>query len=183
MSIGLFSGSDVVIVGDVSADVKTAEYHAFSSTPTNFAVESGAVAADHIIEMPDTLEVAFSITSFDGFASSYGTRAATVLEALRTRIKARELWQVVTRHRLYESVAILSIRAEHISPYTGSLRGRIAFQEVPRAKLERVKLPESKTKKTAASKTSAGRVETKTPTAAEQNRANDGVLAQMNKRR
>lgn len=183
MSVALFGGNEVLIVGDVSADAKTAEYHTFAATPTNFAVESGSVAADHIIEMPDALEVAFTITSFDeGGFGSYGTRAATRLDALHARIKERALWQVVTRHKLYESVAIIGIRAEHVSPFTGALRGRIAFQEIPRVTLERVQLPETRTKKTAASKTNAGRVETKEPTAAETGRANDSVFSQMSKR-
>lgn len=177
MAVALFSGTDLVLVGDVEADAKTGEYHAFTSAVTNYALESGAVTSDHIFEVPDALEVSFIISSVDdGQAQSYGLRAATILDALRTRIKQRKLWQVVTRHRLYESVAIVSIRAEHVSPFTGSLRGRIAFQEVPLATLERVKLPAAKTRrKGAASKTDAGRVEAKEPTP----RANDSFLSQL----
>lgn len=173
MAVALFGGTDLILVGDIEADAKTGEFHTFSATPTNFSTESGAIAADHIIENPDSLEVSFSISNLDVNGQSYGNRAATILEGLRTRIKQRRLWQVVTRHRLYESVAIIAVRAEHISPFTGALRGRIAFQEIPQIPLQRVKLPATKTrKKGAASKTSAGRVE---PV----EKPNDGILAQI----
>lgn len=177
MAVALFGGTDLILVGDVEADAKTGEYHAFTASVTNYALESGAVASDHIFEVPDVLEVSFVISNLDdGFGQSYGLRAATILDALRTRIKQRRLWQVVTRHRLYESVAITSVRAEHISPFTGALRGRLSFQEVPLVTLERVKLPAAKTRrKGAASKTNAGRVEAKEPAP----RANDSFLSQI----
>lgn len=176
MSVALFGGNDLIIVGDVSADAKTGEYHTFAATPTNFAIESNAIAADHIVENPDVLEVSFIISNLDAPGQSYGNRAATIVDALRTRIKQRELWSVVTRHRLYESVAIIGIQIEHVSPYTGAARGHITFQEIPRVQLERVKLPASKTRRRgAASQTNAGRVEGAEPTPAEKANPSIGV--------
>ena len=173
MTVAFFGGNDLVLVDGVEVDTRTAEFHTFQAQATSFAIESGAVASDHIIEQPDQLEIAFVMSNLDAPGRSYGNRAAVVVDALRSRLKRRELWQVVTRHRLYPSVAITAVRIEHSSPYTGAVRGRIAFQEVNRDRLARVKLPVNRVPraKTAASQVDQGRVEPKTPTPAEQQRS------------
>lgn len=172
MAIALFGGNDLVLIDGVEVDTRVGEFHSFAAQPTNFAIESGATAADHIVEQPDQLEIAFVMSNLDEPGSSYGNRAAVLTDALRSRLKRRELWEIVTRHRLYPSVAITSIRLEHTGPFSGALRGRISFQEVNRDRLTRVKLPASRTpRKTASSQVDAGRVEPKTPTPAEKQRS------------
>lgn len=179
MSVALFSGNELILLDDISVDARTGEFHNFQASPTQFAIESGATASDHIVEQPDALEISFSISNLDQDGNSYGTRASTIVDALYTRLKRRELWQVVTRHRLYPSVAITAVRLEHQSPFTGAIRGRISFQEVNRDRLTRVKLPVSRVPKakTAASQTDQGRVEPKVPTDAEKKRSLASQLA------
>lgn len=187
MAVALFSGSNLQIVSDgPEVDLKTSEFHNFSATATNFTIESGANSADHIIENPDTLEVTWVMSNLDENGQSYGNRAATFLDALRTKIKARQLYEVVTRHRLYPSMAITSVTAEHLGPFTGSLRGRISFQEINVETLERTMVPESlpsaTVKKTASTQTNSGRVEASTPTNADKKKAassNKSVLSQI----
>ena len=166
MAVALFQGDNLTIVSDgPEVDNKTGEYHSFTATPTKFTIESGATASDHIIEQPDTLEVSWVMSNLDEQGKSYGTRAATLLESLRGLIKDRGLYQVVTHHRLYPSMAIVSVTAEHVGPFSGALKGRIAFSQVNKEVLERVKIPASKVKKkTAASQTNGGRAEAKEPT-------------------
>lgn len=190
MAVALFSGNSLQVISDgPEVDLKTGEFHRFSASPTNFTIESGAVAADHIIENPDTLEVYWIMSNLDQDGQSYGNRAATFLDALRTKIKARELYEVVTRHRIYPSMAITDVSAEHVGPFTGSLRGRIAFQEVNQTLLERTIVPETKpqasVKKTASTQTNSGRVEATTPTDADKKAAESSsgsVLSQIFKR-
>lgn len=185
MAVALFSGQNLQVVSDgPEVDLKSAEYHSFSCTPTRFTIENGSTASDHIIENPDGLEVAWTMSNIDDDGTSYGNRAATFLDSLRTLIKARQLYEVVTRHRIYPSMAMEAVLADHIGPFSGGLRGRIIFSEVPRATLERATVPESmlssSVSKTASTKTDAGRVETKEPTAADTERAAQGsVLGQI----
>lgn len=184
MTIAIFGGNDGVrIISDgPEVDVKTGEYHTLSATPTRFTIESGANASDHIIENPDGLEVTWAISNTDSFGSSYGNRAANVLDSLRALIKRRALYQVVTRHRLYESMAIEAVTADHIGPFTGALRGRIIFSEVPVRPLERAEVPESmldpSVSKTASSGTQGGRVEPKVPSPADAQRGGS-LLSQI----
>ncbi len=184
MSVALFGGNDLIIIEDAEVDGKLGEFHEFTASPTSFAIENGANSTDHIFEAPDKLEISWVMSNLDEQGASYGNRAATLMDELRNKIKRRELYQVVTRHRLYTSMAVVSIRAEHLGPFTGSLRGRIAFQEVNRALLERIRLPVARVprKTSAASQQKAGRVEGTTPTPAQQTRAKDSVFAQARNR-
>lgn len=180
MSIALFGGNSLILFDGIEIDSRTGEFHSFGAQPTQFAIESGAVAADHIVEQPDTLEIAFVMSNLDEQGRSYGNRAAVLVDALRTRAKRRELFEVVTRHRLYPSMAIVKIDLEHRSPFAGGLRGRIAFQEVNRDTLARVKLPAARVaRKSAASQTDAGRVDGKAPTDADKKKANASLLNQI----
>lgn len=181
MAVALFGGNEMILLDGVAADVKLGEFHTFAATPTQYAIESGAIAADHITEAPDLLEVAFAWSNLDEDGRSYGNRAATQLDALVAKIKARGLWEVVTRHRLYPSMAITGIRVENVSPFSGALRGRITFQAVARDLLARVRLPVTRVPKrtTAATQTDAGRVDAKTPTEADKKNGRASVLSQL----
>lgn len=185
MAVALFSGENLQIISDgPEVDIKTGEFHTFSATPTRYTIESGATAADHIIENPDALEVTWVMSNLDDQGQSYGNRAATFLDTLRSLIKRRELYEVVTRHRIYPSMAIEAVTADHIGPFSGALRGRIIFSEVPVSTLERATIPESTVSpsvgKTASTQTDGGRVEAKVPTSADQQRAGSGsVLSQI----
>lgn len=187
MAVALFSGQNLQVVSDgPEVDLKSAEYHSFSCTPTRFTIENGSIASDHIIENPDGLEVAWTMSNMDEDGTSYGNRAATFLDSLRTLIKARGLYEVVTRHRIYPSMAIEAVMADHIGPFSGGLRGRIIFSEVPRATLDRATIPESmlgaSVAKTASTQTNGGRVEPVQPTNADKGQAasaNPSVLSQI----
>lgn len=170
MTVSVFAGDDLVLFDGIEVDGRIGEYHAFSATPTRYAVESGATASDHIVAAPDRLEVVFTMSNLDP-DGVYGTRAATVLDNLRQRLKARGLYQVVTRHRLYPSMAVTSISAENVGPFGGALEGaRVSFEEVNRVTLERLRL-ESPARQTAAKQVSGGKVQAKTPTPAQSDKA------------
>lgn len=186
MAVALFSGSNLQVISDgPEVDMKGGEYHSFSSTPTRYTIENGSTASDHIIENPDNLEVTWSMSNLDEDGTSYGNRAATLLDSLRTLIKARGLYEVVTRHRIYPSMCIEAVLADHVGPFSGGLRGRIIFSEVPRATLERATVPEGmlsrSVSKTASSQTNGGRVDAQSPTDADREQAgkSGSVLSQI----
>lgn len=160
MTVALFGGSDLIILEGAEVDGRIGEFHTFQAQASNFTIESGALSTDHIIEQPDTLAVSWILSNLDDQGASFGHRAASVLDALRVRLKGRGLFQVVTRHRLYPSMAVTGVTGEHVGPLTGGLRGRITFQAVNVDLLERVKVPAAKvSKKSAATKVEAGRVQ------------------------
>lgn len=187
MAVALFSGNNLQLIsGGPEVDLKTGEFHTFGAQATNFTIESGAIAADHIIEAPDGLEVTCIMSNLDSNGQSYGNRAATLLDALRKLIKARGLHEVVTRHRIYPSMMIRDVMADHIGPFSGGLRIRVIFQEVNRVTLDRAQIPESQPQaavsKTASTQTNSGRVEAQPPTAADKQKAasaNPSVLSQI----
>jgi len=175
MTVALFGGNNLILIEGAEVDGKQSELHGFSAAPTNFAIEDGSNSTDHIVEQPDKLTIKWVMSNLDDQGASYGNRAALLLETLRLRIKERKLWQVVTRHRLYPSMAVVDVQAEHTGPFTGALRGTIGFQEVPLDKLERVKVPAAQVKrKSASSQVNSGRVEPKEPTAPQRS-----VLSQL----
>lgn len=178
MAVALFGGDDFILLDGIEVDAKIGEFHSFAANATQFAIESGAIASDHIVEQPDQLEVSFILSNYDEDGSSYGNKAATALEALRSRIKKRELYQVVTRHQLYPSMAVTSIKAEHSGAFSGTIRGRISFVEVNRDRLDKVRLPVERVpkKKAAATKEEAGRVEAQEPKPADKKKS---VLSQL----
>lgn len=181
MSVSLFSGNEQILLDGIEVDVKTGEFHSFSASVTQFAIESGAIAADHIVEQPATLEIPFKISNRDEAGRSYGTRAATIFSSLEQRLRRRQLYEVVTRHRLYPSMAIVSLKMENVSPFTGAISGRISFQEVNRDRLNRVRLPVARVprKRTASSQQDAGRVDGKTPTDADKKNTRASLLSQI----
>lgn len=180
MMFALFGPDSTLLFDNIEADVKTGEYHTWGSQPTGFTVESGAYDADHIIELPDGLEITFAMGNADPNAigvggiplsgvEPYGTRAAAMMDAMHAAIKRRTLVQVVTRHMVYDSMCILDVRVDHVSPWTGAITGRVAFQQVPRRVVEIVTVPEAivadDRKKTASSTVEAGRSDGVEPSA------------------
>jgi len=169
----------MIVLDGVEVDAKMGEFHTFAASPTQFAIESGAIASDHIIEQPDTLEVSFVLSNLDDDGASYGVKAAVALEALRGKLKARQLYEVVTRHRIYPSMAVTGIKAEHVGPFAGAIKGRISFVEVNRVLLERVKVANAPRKSSAASTKDKGRVEAKEPEPADKKNTKGSVLSQL----
>lgn len=170
MTVSVFAGNDLVLVDGIEVDARVGEFHTFGATVSRFALESGALAADHIVANPDRLDVVFTMTNLDP-EGVYGTRAATVLDNLRARLKGRRLYSVTTRHRLYPSMAITGITAENSGPFGGALDGvRVTFEEVNRVALERIRIPEP-ARETAKPQTDAGRVQAQAPTPAQSDKA------------
>jgi hypothetical protein len=174
MTVSVFAGNDLVLFDGIEVDARVGEFHSFSATVSRFALESGAPSADHIVASPDRLDVVFSMTNLDP-EGVYGTRAATVLDNLRQRLKGRQLYEVATRHRLYPSMAVTAITAENSGPFGGALEGvRVTFEEVNRVTLERIRTAEP-ARETATKQTNAGRVQPKEPTPAQADKASEAT--------
>ena len=174
----IFNSGTPNIVANINVDQRTGEFHGASAQATSFAVESGSNRSDHIILAPDTIEISFVIENNDtdpnqaqspvlgsviNTSTAYGTRAATEFQKLKKSIKDRELYDVVTRHYLYKSMALVDIVADTVSPYSGQLRGRVSFREFNEISTQVVDIPASQlngtAQQSASSQIDAGRQE------------------------
>lgn len=171
MSFAVFGGDMTILVDDVVVPNRTGEWHSWSAQATNYAVEDGSAAADHIVELPDGIEIGWTVGNSNDDGGVPGTEAAAVMDSLHAAIKRRELYDVVTQHKLYTSMAFIDARIEHVSPYTGAISGRVAFSNVPQLTLERVSVPESRLSndraKSGSSEVNSGRVDGAEPTDAQ----------------
>jgi len=157
----IFNAGNPELIATIPVDQITAEFHDESAQPTAFAVESGATISDHIVLTPETVEISWMISNIDNSLSAYGTRAATTFEQIKNALKARDLYDVVTRHYLYKNMALVSISAENTSPLVGELRGRVSFVRINEVDFQvvTVKQLSSSAKQTASKKVDAGKVE------------------------
>ncbi len=152
MSVGIFSDTLLNILTDVPVDTKFSEHHGITATPARFALENGATITDHIVLNPQTLEVPYILTNNDTplnistpLGSSYGIRSATLYNILRNNLRNRTLYTIVTRHVLYQNMALIDSGADHVSPETGTIVGIAKFQQVNRGNIQNVQIPTSQT--------------------------------------
>lgn len=147
MGISIFSNTLLNLIGFVPVDTKLSESHSPTATVANFALEIGAQVSDHIIINPPIIEIEFLLTSrdvpFGTVAASYGLRAALLYNLLVAQLDGRKLYTVLTRHKLYTNMAFLELPAEHTGPFEGQLIGRAKMQQVSKASLANVTVPQS----------------------------------------
>jgi len=147
MSIGIFSSALLGVIAGATVDAKPAEQHNLTATPANFAIEDGSTVTDHIVLNPATIEIPWVLsnqdTSFGTTGSSYGIRSATLYNVLRENLSSRTLYTVVTRHVLYQNMALVEIPADHTAPKQGTLEGTAKFQQINQPSLQNVKIPTS----------------------------------------
>lgn len=143
MAVGIFVDSLLGLITDVEVDAKFTEEHGATATPATFALENGAVVSDHIILNPITLAITYELNNQDFSGYAYGIRAATLFNILRLNMNKRQLYTVVTRHRLYLNMAIIDLPATHAAPFTGTLTGTVKFQQINEPSLQSVEIPTS----------------------------------------
>lgn len=161
MSTAIFTGGEIQ---EYLADVVTSEDHSFTGQISSFGMENGSRRSDHIILNPREVSISFEQNNQEnGSGSDLGTRAANLLETLEKGRQDRELYEVVTRHFLYQDMAIADIQASHTGPFTGRLTITVRFKEFPEVVLASVEVPErildNSVQKTAGSQDDAGRVD------------------------
>ena len=142
MATGIFV-NDILggILIDVPIDARPSETHTLTATPARFVLEDGTVVSDHIVVNQAELTVEFELNNQDVPGSSYGLRSATLFQLLRLNLRSRLLFIVITRHNLYEDMALVSLVADHIAPDVGTLRGTAKFIQIPQPNTFTVDVP------------------------------------------
>lgn len=126
---------------DVPIDARPSETHTLTATPARFVLEDGTIVSDHIVVNQAELTVEFELNNQDISGSSYGLRSATLFQLLRLNLRSRLLFILVTRHNLYEDMALVSLVADHVSPDVGTLRGTAKFIQIPKPNTFTVDVP------------------------------------------
>lgn len=160
MSTVIFSGDKIT---EFPADVVTSEDHSLTGTVSSFAMENGVQRSDHAVLNPDEITISFELSNNEDNGDELGTRAGLLFDTLRAARKSRDLFDVLTKHRLYEQMIISDIQANHSGPFTGRLICAVTFIEFPETELAETVVPEgvlkSEINKTASSQVDAGRVD------------------------
>ena len=147
MGVSIFSNTLLNLMGLVPVDTKLSESHSPTATVANFALEDGSKVSDHIIVNPPIIEIEFMLASqdvpFGLVAASYGLTAALKYNLLVRQLEKRTLYTILTRHKLYTNMAFLELPAEHTGPFQGQLVGRAKMQQINKAKLATVSVPQS----------------------------------------
>ena len=113
----------------VAVSTVTQEAYEAHAEVTQHPVEDGSVFSDHVILRPLRFEMTFEVSNYDGF----GTEAISAKQTLDNMLKvwrARQLFSLLTTHRLLENVVCLSISATNDAPEWGRLSFRATFQEI-----------------------------------------------------
>lgn len=143
MAVGIFAGQELITVIGVPVDGRQAELHTLTAESSQFALEDGSQVSDHIVINPAEVEIPYVMSNFDGDEGSYGQRATTSYNEFRQKLNSRQLYQVVTRHVLYENMALLETPAENTAPFSGRLFGSLRFKQVNQANVASVQYPPS----------------------------------------
>lgn len=146
MSVSIFKNTLLDLITTIPVDAKVYELHSPSVTPCTFALEDGSKVTDHVILNPMVLEIEFLLTNrdipFGSVPMSYGLRAALLYTLLLRNLKNRGLYTILTRHQLYNNMCLIEMPSEHVAPYTGALTCRAKFQQIKKAKLSGVSIPQ-----------------------------------------
>ncbi len=162
----LFQAGRITLLEGVRVDIKNDELHTLGGQVSRFAREDRAPASDHIILDPDVLELVASVGNIpDSPDQGRAERAKTALDALQQLRASRDLFEVVTEHKLYQNMAFIGLSWSNSAAFSGAVTLRARFEESPPATVETLTVPPDqlsqggggRTDKTASAEVDAGR--------------------------
>jgi hypothetical protein len=153
ISAQIFRRGTSELIG-VGIDMRLSEDHAASALVTRQVIEDGAQISDHIVLEPDSVEIVVEMSNVDqtddllvspaGIAAQFGVqinpgsqgeRARTAWSELKRQLQSRQLFDVMTDHELYTSMALEYLTGSHLAPHRGRLIMRLGFTRVDATQL------------------------------------------------
>ena len=121
-----------VAIGAIQFDALISERHRRESDATKNPVESGARISDHIIHMPEELELVGLITNspIQLFDFSAPDRVQLAFDALMELRDSKTLVSVVTSLKLYQDMAIIDVDIPRDATTGDAIMVTIAFQKI-----------------------------------------------------
>lgn len=137
------------ILATVTFDVSENETHKSTAKVTDHPVEQGANVADHIQDMPDTLDLVARVSNTPIVSESEAVlldpqRAEAAYQTLRTMKKAATTCQVLTTLRSYTNMAITSVSVTRNASTGDVLAVTVSLQEIRTATSETIAAPTPK---------------------------------------
>ncbi len=123
--------ADVSILGSDSTQkvivnaVLSEELHLHSNI-TRYALESGAVASNHRIIEPSTVEIRAAMSNIGGVGPS-----STKMSQIEAAFNTDELYTLITQHQVYKNMGFLHVRLVNVAPDGGALQVSLTFRTVP----------------------------------------------------
>lgn len=117
-----------ILITSIRPDVKVSETHKYSNEVTQQTLETGANAAEHIINMPIEVSLQFEETNNTFLLFSTHKYGEKLLGIKSTFTKLVDIWenkincQIVTEHRVYNNMVIKNMPILHRAPYKKSLQ-------------------------------------------------------------
>lgn len=184
MANGSFRGAFLLAqrpsIDGLEFDICESETHRSSAQVTSHPVEEGADISDHIIGLPDELELQLRVSNtpivtVEDAENVTPGRAEAAYYSLLDLKRARETVGVITSLRRYEDMAIVSVAVTRNATTGQCVTVTVALREIRTATSETVEAPQPKEPRGQAKKTE-GKKPTKPATPAVAEKASTTLL-------
>ena len=102
------------------------EVHNLVNQPTQYAVESGKSISDHVMMMPNIVDVCFEMTNSDRGVE----QAREAFQYFAWLMKKKIPMTLDTEHARYKNMVIASFSPDHRAPYKGAYVAILRLQQV-----------------------------------------------------
>lgn len=121
---------------EIIPDVRKSETHKYSSDVTEFAVESGAILSQHVIQKPVEVSLQFNETNGGKSSTSGGVSNSEMFDKLVQIWEKKIPVSIVTEQKEYKNMVISSLPIMHKQPYRGALQIMVDFVQLKEAKTQ-----------------------------------------------
>lgn len=118
------------------------ENYQYSAEATEHAVEDGSLLTDHVIVRPLQFTFEGEISNWNGVE-----RAKSLFDSAVKALTSRELVTLITTHAQLDNMVCVDFNPVNEVPEWGKLKFTCVFKQMRPIKLELVKYPESKVKR------------------------------------
>ncbi len=132
--IGIYNSNQVI--PGLIADAYLNETHTSSNQVAVVPLQDGALVTDHIISMPDMLEMQLEVSNTDpdrqdsgGFVRR-GEKAKTAWDFLETAKRDRTKLRITTLHKTYIDMVIVDLTGVHAAPFVEKMTYSCRFQKI-----------------------------------------------------
>jgi len=126
------------LIAGVPVSARLQETYSYTSSPTQHAVESGAILTDHVIVQPIKINLSFEVSNFQDGVAEYA------LILLEDMWKNRRPLELITEHKKIQDMVLINLQADNSAPVWGKLVFRATFQQIKLVSLETIDYPEEK---------------------------------------
>lgn len=127
-----------LLANEIVPDVRKSEAHKYKSDVTEYALENGAIVAQHIIQSPIEVSLSFEETNSGKMVSNILQKAGLISKS-KTFDQLVDIWKrkipvsIITEHQEYKNMVIKNLPIMHQQPYKGALKIMVDFIQLTTA--------------------------------------------------